>query len=138
MIHSLNDNQKTTAKLSSPTNDILLGPGEYGKFPSTKSGVRISTLTSDQKEKIKKAISLYVNDLSRDISSSIMSKYISELDETYLSYWGSGTMSEQNDYIRIDGPTLWIEYSAQPSRDYPGTTHAHSIWRDRKSDYGGN
>jgi hypothetical protein len=138
VIRSLNDNEKTAAKLSSAKNDILLGPGDDGDFPSTKNGVRIGTLTSDQKEKITKAISLYIEDLSPDIAAPIMAKYLSELDDTYVCYSGSGNMSAQNDYIRLDGPTLWIEYSAQPSRDFPGTTHAHSIWRDRKTDYGGN
>jgi hypothetical protein len=47
-------------------------------------------------------------------------------------------MNQNNDYVRIDGPGIWIEYSAQPSRDFPGTTHPHSVWRDRKTDYGGN
>jgi hypothetical protein len=138
VINSLNDNEKTAATLPSAMNDILLGPGDDGKFPSTKNGVRIGTLTVDQKKNIVKAISLYVDDLSLDISAPIMSKYIAELDDTYVSYSGSGSMREQNDYIRLDGPTVWIEYSAQPSRDFPGTTHAHSIWRDRKGDYGGN
>ena len=47
-------------------------------------------------------------------------------------------MEQVSDYIRIDGPGVWIEYNAQPSSDLKTTpTHAHSNWRGRQSDYGG-
>ncbi len=138
VVNSLTDGEKSAAKLVSPMNDILLGPGDDGKFPETKNGVRVGLLTSEQKQKVVTAFTLYINDLAPDIAEPIMSKYMAELNDTYVCYWGSGTMKNPNDYIRLDGPTLWIEYSAQPSRDFPGTTHAHSIWRDRKTDYGGN
>ncbi|GAB2558267.1 DUF3500 domain-containing protein [Spirosoma areae] len=60
------------------------------------------------------------------------------LADTYGAYSGSGTLNQPNDYVRLDGPSIWIEYSAQPSRDFPGMVHPHSVWRDRHTDYGGN
>ena len=77
----------------------------------------------------------YVRDLDAETAEEWMKKYTAELPETYVAYAGSGTMNQVGDYVRIDGPSIWIEYSAQPSRDIPGTTHPHC---DRKSDYGGN
>ncbi|HLZ15835.1 MAG TPA: DUF3500 domain-containing protein [Cyclobacteriaceae bacterium] len=138
ILNSLSDEQKRSAKLSSASGDVLLGPGKDDEFPATKSGVRIGTLGKEAAQKIIKAVGLYVNDLDSVTAGGLMKKYIAEIADTYLSYTGSGTMAQTDDYIRLDGPNLWIEYSAQPSRDFPGTSHPHSVWRDRKTDYGGN
>ncbi|MBS1681041.1 MAG: DUF3500 domain-containing protein [Bacteroidetes bacterium] len=136
IINLLNSEEKKAAKISSP-DDILLGPGEDDSFPTTKQGIRIGNLNKDEIEKIILAIGLYVNDLNTETANQFMKKYIDEIEDTFIAYSGSGTMNQASDYIRLDGPSLWIEYSAQPSRDFPGTNHPHSIWRDRKSDYGG-
>lgn len=138
VLNALSNEQKVIARVSPPGGDVLLGPGRDNEFPTTKSGIRIGTLGKNVTQKIIKAIGLYVNDLDSVAAGEIMKKYEAEIADTYLSYAGSGTMTESNDYIRLDGPNLWIEYSAQPSRDFPGTSHPHSVWRDRKTDYGGN
>jgi hypothetical protein len=66
-----------------------------------------------------------------------MAKYRRELNDTWLSYSGTPTLAAENDYVRIDGPSLWIEFSMQPGRIVQGV-HPHSVWRDRTGDYGGN
>ena len=138
IIGSLNTAQTDSARLSNTFNDILLGPGRDGVFPKNKQGLSIGKLNSKQQKQVTEAIALYVNDLDAATAKLIMAKYTAELGDTYLSYSGSGTMNKANDYVRLDGPSIWIEYSVQPSRDFPNTTHPHSVWRDRKSDYGGN
>lgn len=138
LIESLTGAQKETARLSNTYSDLLLGPGADGKFPATRQGVKAGELNSAQQKQVVKAIGLYVDDLDPATARSIMAKYTAELANTYVSYAGSGTMNQTNDYVRIDGPGVWIEYSVQPSRDIPNTTHPHSVWRDRASDYGGN
>ncbi|HMC86638.1 MAG TPA: hypothetical protein VKI61_14020 [Chitinophagaceae bacterium] len=45
--------------------------------------------------------------------NSIMAKYKAELADTYISYSGSGAMYKVNDYVLIDGPFVWIDYSKQ-------------------------
>ena len=95
-------------------------------------------LSADKQKQVLNAIKLYVNDLDSATAATVLAKYTAELADTYIAYSGSGTMSQLNDYVRLDGPSIWIEYSGQPSRDFPGTVHPHSVWRDRTSDYGGN
>lgn len=137
LISGLSDTEQTTAKLSSTFSDVLLGPGKDNQFPATKEGLRVGSLSADKKTLVLNAIKLYVNDLNATTAAAVMAKYTAELDNTYIAYAGSGAMSTQTDYARIDGPGVWIEYSAQGSRDFPGTTHPHSVWRDRTTDYGG-
>jgi hypothetical protein len=70
-----------------------------------------------------------LNDLDSTTAKSI-DNYRKDLKDTYIAYSGTVTVNEPNDYVRIDGPNIWIEYSCQASRDFPGTVHPHSVLRD--------
>ena len=138
MLSSLTKPQQDAARLSATFRDILLGPGQDGQFPNAKQGLKVGELNAAQKKLVLNAIKLYVNDVDPATVAPVLTTYTTDLDNTYVAFSGSGTMSEPGDYVRIDGPRVWIEYSGQPSRDIPGTVHPHSVWRDRTSDYGGN
>jgi hypothetical protein len=59
-----------------------------------------------------------------------------KLDETYIAFSGSTALATKNDYVRIDGPNVWIEFTVQGGIVMSGV-HYHSIWRDHTRDYGG-
>lgn len=138
LLGSLTGSQQSAARLSGSFSDILLGPDRDGQFPATKQGLKASELTTDQKKLVLEAINRYVNDLDPATVADVLASYTKDLDNTFIAFSGSGTMSQPGDYVRIDGPRVWIEYSGQASRDIPGTVHPHSVWRDHTSDYGGN
>jgi hypothetical protein len=138
LIKGLSEQDRAEANLSSTFSDVLLGPGADGQFPKEKQGLKLNRLTAAQKQLIIKALNTYVGDLDSETAKRIIDKYVLELPDTYLAFSGTGAMDQASDYIRLDGPTLWLEYAVQPSRDFPGTTHPHSVWRDRRTDYGGN
>ena len=138
MLGSLTKSQQDAARLSASFRDVLLGPGQDGQFPTTKLGLKVGELTDAQKKLVLKAIGLYVNDLDPVTVAPVLAAYTADLANTYVAFSGSGTMSQAGDYVRIDGPRVWIEYSGQASRDIPGTVHPHSVWRDHVTDYGGN
>ncbi|WP_019990641.1 DUF3500 domain-containing protein [Rudanella lutea] len=138
MLAGLSSTEQTTAKLSSTFTDILLGPGKDAQFPATRQGLKVGDLTAAKKALVLNAIKLYVNDLDAETAATILAKYTTELDNTYVAYSGTLTMSSVNDYVRIDGPSVWIEYSMQGGIVIRNTPHPHSVWRDRTGDYGGN
>ncbi len=132
ILTALKENELGIAKLSASFSDILLGPGKDNAFPSTKEGLKVGLLSKDKQDLILKAIRLYVKDLESEETDRILAIYAMELPDTYLAFSGTTSLEAVSDYIRIDGPSIWIEYNAQPSRDLKTTpTHAHSIWRDR-------
>jgi Protein of unknown function (DUF3500) len=137
ILTSLSATELANAKLSTSFSDILLGPGKDGQFPTAKLGLKIGTLTTAQKTLILDAIKSYVNDVADIEAAKILATYTSELNETYISYSGTTGLTTKGDYIRIDGPNVWIEYSSQGGIVLSGQ-HPHSVWRDRKGDYGGN
>ncbi|MVM31771.1 DUF3500 domain-containing protein [Spirosoma sp. HMF4905] len=138
MLTGLSTSEQTTAKLSGTYTDLVLGPGQDGKFPATKVGLQVGSLSSDKQALVLSAIKLYVNDLEATTAATVLTKYTSELASTYISYSGTTAMASQGDYVRIDGPSVWIEFSYQGGVIIKNTPHSHSVWRDHTSDYGGN
>jgi hypothetical protein len=138
MLTGLSTAEQTTAKLSGTFSDLVLGPGQDSKFPTTKVGLQVGSLSSDKQTLVLNAIKLYVNDLDATTAATILAKYTSELANTYIAYSGTSAMSSQNDYVRLDGPSVWIEFSYQGGVIIKNTPHSHSVWRDHTSDYGGN
>jgi hypothetical protein len=119
-------------------NDIQLGPGKDGVFPTTKKGLKVGTLTQAKKDAVLAAIKTYTDDLDDVSAAAILAKYTSEIDETYISYTGSTALTTQGDYVLIDGPNVWIEFVMQGGVIIRNANHPHSVWRDRTGDYGGN
>ncbi len=138
ILESLTEMERNTAKLPNTFSDILLGPGKDDGFPSAKEGIKVGLLAKEKQDLVLLAIGLYVKDLKSTEVEKILTSYARDLKDTYISFSGSITLEQVGDYVRIDGPGVWIEYNAQPSRDLKTTpTHAHSIWRDHRNDYGG-
>ena len=138
LLTGLSTSEQATAKLSSTFSDLVLGPGKDGQFPATKVGLSVGSLSADKQALVVNAIKLYVNDLDPSLAAGVLTKYTSELANTFVAYSGTNSVSAQNDYIRIDGPSVWIEFSYQHGAVIQGTPHPHSVWRDHVTDYGGN
>jgi hypothetical protein len=137
LLTSLSSSEQATAKLTSTFGDVVLGPGSDWQFPTTKVGVRVGTLSAAQQALLLNIIKLYVNDLDATTAATVLAKYTNELANTYVAYSGNTSVTAQNDYIRIDGPNVWIEFSYQGGVIVRNTPHPHSVWRDRTTDYGG-
>lgn len=138
MLSSLTTAEQEIAKITNETfSDVSLGPGEDGNFPSTHTGLRVGTLTDAQKALVKAAIEPWIEDADDATADSFRTIYASELDSTYIAYTGSTTNLDSNtNYVRIDGPSVWIEFICQTGVVYRDSIHYHSVWRDRKRDYG--
>ena len=138
MLQALTAAQQITAKVSTSQNDLVLGPGKDGVFPTTKKGIKVGDLTATQKANVIAAIKTYTDDLDDVSAAALLAKYTAELDNTYISYAGSTALTEKGDYVLIDGPNVWIEFSMQGGVIIRNANHPHSVWRDRTGDYGGN
>jgi Protein of unknown function (DUF3500) len=128
----------STARRSAAQNDLIAGPQKDNNFPATKTGVKGSNLSTSQKDLLMAAIKPWVDDLDDKTAAAILAKYKAEIDDTYVSYYGSSTMAVQGDYLLIDGPSVWIEWSMQGGIVIRNSVHPHAVWRDRKADYGAN
>ncbi len=133
---SLSSTELAAAKLTTSFNDIVLGPNKDWQFPATKAGLKCSQLTGSQKSLILAAIRTYVGDIDSANAAAYMALYASQMDNTYIAYANNAALTQAKDYVRIDGPRVWIEFSMQNGVILSGP-HPHSVWRDHTSDYGG-
>jgi Protein of unknown function (DUF3500) len=128
LLVSLTPEQSKQAKLEARFNDVYVGPGKDGKFPARSEGVPVSELSDTSKDFVKKAIAAWVGDSPQGVEYRKL--YEAELDKIKVSYSGTTNVGDRGDYVRIDGPRVWIEFATQ------GSDHYHTIWRDRLTDYG--
>ena len=133
LAESLTEDQ--LAEAATDQSDLLLGPGQDGEFPE-EEGVKVSDLSGEQQELVLEAIETYVDDLPEDEAAEYMATYESELEDTYVLFSGSTDFSTAGDYIRIDGPSVWIELAMQ-NGVATSEPHIHSVWRDSETDYAG-
>jgi hypothetical protein len=138
MLGALDDGEKSKAKLGQTYTDIIVGPQKDNNFPSSPGGVRVGDLSKEKQELVVRAMETYVFDTADPDAKEIMKKYRDELADTYVAYSGTPDMNTINDYVRIDGPSAWIEFSMQRAPTLKTGIHPHSVWRDKRTDYGGN
>ena len=138
MLGAFDENEKAKAKLSQTFTDIIVGPQKDNNFPSSPSGIRVGDLNKEKQELVVKAIEKYVIDTNDADAKIVMEKYRAELADTFVAYSGTTDVNSANDYVRIDGPSVWIEFSMQPAPTLKVGIHPHSVWRDKRTDYGGN
>jgi hypothetical protein len=138
MLTGLGSAELATAKRSSAQNDLIAGPQKDSSFPTTKTGVKVGNLTQAQKDLVLAAIKTYTDDLDDKAAAAIYAKYKADIDNTYISYYGTTALATSGDYVLIDGPNVWIEFSMQGGIIVRNANHPHSVWRDRLADYGAN
>lgn len=134
IISSLSTTQYNVAHTSTTYSDLILGPNANWSFPTSSSGLVCSSLSATQKDLVLTAIKTYINDVDNESAAALLTLYTSELDNTYILHSGSTGINLRNDYFRIDGPHVWIEFSVQNGIVLSGV-HYHSVWRDRINDY---
>lgn len=133
---ALAPDQLTKATLAGSYTDIIAGPQKDDAIPTVQEGLKLGEATPEVQALVLAAMETYVRDVNETGADAIMAKYAAEIGETFIGFTGTPTLDAENDYIRIDGPSVWIEFSMQPGRSIPGI-HPHSVWRDKAADYGG-
>jgi len=138
----------SSAKLSGTYSDILFGANGSGNIDGTcprsyssvtEHGLLYSSLSSSDQALVQAVITAYVNTQATEYATDLLGTYLSDtsLALTYVAYSGSGTVTTNGDYFRIEGPRLWIEFSVQKGVIFSSDIHYHTIWRDKYGDYGG-
>lgn len=139
MIDSLSEDQQAEAEITDKFDDVLVGPGNDGNFPTESEGILVSSLSEEQQELVKESIKAWVSDVNEEDQQALLDAYFSEdaWAETYIAWSGSTSEEDQGSYVRIDGPRVWIEFAVQGGIVFRDQVHFHTIWRDKVADYGG-
>ncbi|HKC84497.1 MAG TPA: DUF3500 domain-containing protein [Blastocatellia bacterium] len=136
LINALDPGQQKQAILPYQVSELVLGPGEDGKTIEPE-GVKVSALNAAQKEKLLDLVNEWVGILNDEAAAAKTAEIKANLPETWFA-WSGPTTNGSAAYFRIQGPTLFIEYSPQRMRGSGGLdlNHIHTIYRDPTNDYG--
>ena len=134
---SLTADQQAKAQLTASFGDVLVGPGKDGQFPTTKAGIAVRDLSPAQKRLVLNAIRPWVAGADDATAAQLMRTYESQLDQTFVAFSGGLGLDTQGDYVRIDGPGVWIEFICQNGVVFQNQIHFHTVYRDHVRDYGG-
>ncbi len=137
ILAALTPEEVTKAALATGLDNIIAGPQEDNAIPTTAEGLRLGDTSTKVQALALAAMATYVRDINPADADAIMAKYAAEIAETHLAFSGPATVDAEGNYVRLDGPSVWIEFSLQPGRSVEGI-HPHSVWRDKTADYGGN
>jgi hypothetical protein len=145
MLASFTTAELASAKATSTFTDLLLSPGSTtNSYPATKLGVKVGTLSAATQEKVLAAMKPWIDDMDATSAATFTSLYNSELADTYVVYSGSANgvsgsstnfLTSNSDYVRIDGPSVWIELIVQKGNTFTTQVHYHTVFRDRNKDY---
>jgi hypothetical protein len=133
LINALDDSQRKQAILGSEFRDLVLGPGQEGK-KIVPEGVKVSSFTAKQRALLTDLIQQWVGILNADTAAPRMSEIKSGLGETWFA-WSGPTTPGSAAYFRIQGPTVFIEYSPQRLGG-DATQHIHTMYRDFSNEFG--
>jgi len=145
MLGSFTSSELASAKISGTFSDCLMLPGSTtNTFPTTKQGIKVSSLSTAAEAKVWAAMLPWLNDVDTTQSATIREAYANELADTYVCYAsntsataGSAStfLTTNTDYVRIDGPSVWIEFICQNGVVISNQIHFHSVMRDHSRDY---
>ncbi|QES88158.1 DUF3500 domain-containing protein [Rhizosphaericola mali] len=145
MLGSFTSSELSSAKISSTFSDCLMVPGSTSNtMPTTKQGIKVSSLSTTAQAKVWAAIQPWINDLDSAQAAAIRATYYNELASTYVCYASNSSATTGNassffttntDYVRIDGPSVWIEFICQTGVVFTSQIHYHTVMRDHSRDY---
>jgi len=145
MLASFTATELASAKLTGSFSDVTMVPGSTtNTFPTTKVGIKVSTLSTAAQAKVLAAMAPWLADLDATAQAAFTTLYTNELANTYVSYASNTSGASGNaatfftantDYVRIDGPSVWIEFICQTGVVVPSQIHYHSVYRDHTRDY---
>jgi hypothetical protein len=91
--------------------NFVLGPGHDGQVVQPE-GLKGSAMTKEQKAMLMDVVGSWVNVMNESAAKRKMDQVRQHIDDTYF-LWSGNTTERGRAYFRVQGPTLWIEYSPQ-------------------------
>ncbi|MFF5233675.1 DUF3500 domain-containing protein [Dactylosporangium sp. NPDC000521] len=131
LFKSLTYEQQAGARLTGTYDDVVMGPGVDTGYPA-QAGLPYRRLDARQQALVRSVIRGWVADGAPELSQPLLDLYAAQLDQTTIGYAGTVDPKSENAYFRVDGPQVWIEWLNAGT----GGLHYHTVYRDKRLDYG--
>jgi hypothetical protein len=137
MIAALDPEQIDAARIPGTFEDVALNSGQDQKFPAEPQGVTVGDLSQEDQDAVTEMLRSWVGDADAATAEELVATYVAAYDQTRIGLAGTTSLEKANDYVRIDGPRVWIEVQAAAPVSVEPNVHYHSVYRDEALDYGG-
>ena len=121
---STSDRIDDTAGLTRADHDVIA-------YTAAAKGVAATDLDADQRTLLRGLLSTYLDRVPDTVSPAAGYAEDAVLDPVHIAWAGSTELGEPH-YYRVQGPDLLIEWD----NTQRGANHAHSVWRNPRSDFG--
>jgi hypothetical protein len=137
LVHSLTEQQRSTAILSEELPPGLFTGPQRDKALQTPVGLPASEMTATQGRLLWNLIDEYVNNQTETVARAHREKIKKEGFEKVHFAWMGSTDPARSCYFRVHGPSILIEYdNTGRGREERDTNHIHSMFRDPSNDCG--
>jgi len=132
LLDSLDEAQRTTAVVlpEAPTDILTMIAPKVD--PLSPAGIKASSLTKPQHQRLMDLIDVYTGLMAPDIAAERMSRLRKAGLDNITFAWAGETAKGKKHYYRIQGPTFLVEYDNTQNDG----NHIHSVWRDFNGDFG--
>ena len=139
LINALDKSQQSEAILKYRIKDLVLGPAPDGPGDDKTippEGIKGTRLNPVQQALLLDLASEWVNILNEEGATAKMAEIRRNIAETYFA-WSGPTTADSSFYFRVQGPTVFIEFSPQDwTGDQTKLEHFHTVYRDFTNNYG--
>ena len=133
LIQSLTPEQRKVAIIAEKAPaDITTKNQEKLERVATCQGIALSALTPEQKYKVGRIIAEYVGRTREEFALGEMIAISATPENKIFFAWAGGTEAGQGHYFRIEGPSFLFELDNTQN----SANHVHTVWRDRRNDFG--
>lgn len=133
LVSSLDEAQREQAVLKFQVRDLVLGPGRDGQAIQPE-GIKGSALKGEQRDMLVDLATEWTGMLQEAVATVKLEELKKNVADTWFA-WSGSTEKGKAAYFRIQGPTVFIEYSPQRMGG-DSSKHIHTIYRDPTNDYG--
>lgn len=111
LVNSLSADQRSKAIAPMQIWNFILGPGHDGQMVQPE-GLKASEMSVAQKAMLVDVAAAWVNIMNEESAREKLAEITRTMNDTYF-LWSGDTITRGMAYFRIQGPTVWIEYSPQ-------------------------
>jgi hypothetical protein len=132
LLASLNPDQKKVAIVDPKAyDDILTTNSRKAALKGDPSGLQMSKMTAQQRDKLEALLAEYVHDFPEDVVQA-RDEQIKKAGDRIWFAWAGVEERGGPHYYRIQTPSFLIEYDNTQNN----ANHIHSVWRDFDNDWG--
>ena len=137
LLASLTADERKTATIADKAPADIRGPADPQPPTGEPAGIALGKLNASQQKLAWSLIEAYAANMAPAVAQARLHEIqAAGVDKIFFAWAGAGEPGVGH-YYRLEGPTFLVEFvNVQPDAAGNPANHIHSVWRDRRGDFG--